>query len=106
MVVRFASLGAFLGALFVLVLAGSAESAELTADAVNGAELKSRPSERHRLDPAVVKLEVLLDRAGFSPGEIDGKLGDNAQKALRAYADAQQLPGGSKLTQEVWDKLA
>ena len=101
MVGRFACLGG----LFVLVLAGSAECAELTADAVNGAELKSRPSERHKLDPAVVRLEVLLDRAGFSPGEIDGKLGDNAQKALKAFAQARGLQASGKINKEAWDAL-
>jgi lipoprotein-anchoring transpeptidase ErfK/SrfK len=97
---------AFLVALSAFVsLAGSAESAGLTADAINGAELKSRQSEHKKLDPAVVKLEVLLDRAGFSPGEIDGKLGDNAQKALKAFAQARGLEASGKITREAWDAL-
>ena len=32
--------------------------------------------------PSVAKLQVLLDRAGYSPGEIDGRWGDNTELAL------------------------
>ncbi len=35
----------------------------------------------------VAALQVLLDRAGLSPGVIDGKMGGNVQKALDAYAE-------------------
>jgi lipoprotein-anchoring transpeptidase ErfK/SrfK len=54
----------------------------------------------------IVKMQVLLDRAGFSPGEIDGRLGENALKALRAFADAKGLSfDGRKPNSEIWDAL-
>jgi lipoprotein-anchoring transpeptidase ErfK/SrfK len=41
-------------------------------------------------DPLAV--QVRLDLRGFSPGEIDGRLGPNAVRALRAFQEANGLP--------------
>jgi lipoprotein-anchoring transpeptidase ErfK/SrfK len=92
-------------AIFTTWLAFPAIAASLDAAAINGAELHSKLSTDD-VDPVVVKAQVLLDRAQFSPGEIDGKLGENAQKALRAFAEAKGLPAGKTLTPELWTALA
>lgn len=82
-----------------------AAAARLDAPAINNAEFRSEPAARDKIDPVVVKAEVILDRARLSPGEIDGKLGENAQKALSAFAEANGLTPRDALTPEVWEKL-
>src|SRR5215831_13127696 len=64
-------------------------AASLTPQAIEDAA-PSRKAGRGT-DPATVKAEVLLDRAGFSPGVIDGRGGDNFKKALTAFQAANGL---------------
>ena len=50
-------------------------------DSVNAAVIGANTKE----GPALLKLQILLDRAHFSPGEIDGNFGENTKKAVSAY---------------------
>ncbi|PWT87671.1 MAG: murein L,D-transpeptidase [Acidobacteria bacterium] len=53
----------------------------------------------------MVRVQILLDRAGFSPGEIDGKQGKNLTKAIEAFQKAHQLPDNGKLTADTLKAL-
>lgn len=78
-------------------------------DAKSGADKDGARSRKSKADdkpdPLIVKAQVLLDRAHFYPGAIDGRKGENYQHALSAFAVAQGLPASSELTPELWDKL-
>jgi lipoprotein-anchoring transpeptidase ErfK/SrfK len=46
--------------------------------------------------PPMLMVQVLLDRARFSPGEIDGKGGPNTTRAIAAFEKARNLPPGDQ----------
>ena len=54
---------------------------------------------------AIVKAQIMLARVHFSPGEIDGREGENFKKALTAFGEANNIPVKGKLSKELWDKL-
>src|SRR3954471_4728073 len=89
---------------FALV-AAPAFGAGMDAAAIDSAQPSKNALPNDKPTPAGVRLQILLDRAHFSPGEIDGKFGENAKKALRAYAEARQLPSSEALTDDVWTAL-
>ncbi|WGD48752.1 L,D-transpeptidase family protein [Bradyrhizobium sp. CB1650] len=88
------------------LMAAPASAAEMNAAAIESSQPSKKTLSNEKPTAAGVRLQVLLDRARFSPGEIDGKFGENAKKALRAYAEAQQLPSSDALTEDVWKALA
>src|SRR5690242_7554865 len=55
---------------------------------------KAAQQKAPSIDQNVLKAEVLIDRAGFSPGTIDGRDGDNFAKALHAFQQVNGLPVG------------
>jgi lipoprotein-anchoring transpeptidase ErfK/SrfK len=77
---------------------------DIEAGKINDAAYPTKTSE-HKVQPATVKMQILLDRNGFSPGEIDGQFGENAQKALAAFAETNSLPSTKGLTREIWERL-
>jgi lipoprotein-anchoring transpeptidase ErfK/SrfK len=96
----------FVATIFLGWLVLPARAASLDAAAINGAEYKEKLPAKDKLDAVVVRAQVLLDRAQFSPGEIDGKLGENAQKALKGFAEAKGLTPDKVLTPDLWKLLA
>jgi lipoprotein-anchoring transpeptidase ErfK/SrfK len=80
-------------------------AAEVKPDNINAANFTGKVPSEDRVSALAVKVQVLLDRAGFSPGEIDGKFGENVEKALQAFTETNHLAPGKVLTPEIWAKL-
>ncbi|SFO66439.1 Lipoprotein-anchoring transpeptidase ErfK/SrfK [Mesorhizobium sp. NFR06] len=91
-------------ALALALACGGTLAAKLDLDTVNQAQFSE--GEPKGVDPMLLKAQILLDRARFSPGLIDGRLSDNFAKAVAAFQAANGLPSDGKLTRQTWDKLA
>jgi lipoprotein-anchoring transpeptidase ErfK/SrfK len=95
-----------LAVVFLLLSTAPAAAAGVDAASINDAAAPAKPPSHDKINVSVAKLQILLDRAHFSPGEIDGKVGENAQKALAAFAEVNGLSFDKAVTPELWDKLA
>lgn len=95
-------------ALGFMSILGSALAAPqgLDMEAVNGADWTAKREAGEKIDPALIKAQVLLDRARFSPGVIDGLKGENLQNAIRLFEKANEFKPDGALDEETWKKLA
>src|ERR1700712_1399195 len=91
-----------LAALAFVISAGAAAAEGLRPEAINSASLASIPPERPlkaslEPDPAIVRLQALLDRSGSSPGVIDGFYGENVSKAIAGFEAMRGLAVDDKM---------
>jgi lipoprotein-anchoring transpeptidase ErfK/SrfK len=91
--------------LVFVFLASPAAADSLDIRAVNDARWPQQKFAKSSVSPLLIKAQVLLDRAHFSPGEIDGKPGDNFNKAVAAFAAENGLGNVNGLTEELWQRL-
>src|SRR4029078_2334550 len=103
--VRFAIIGASLLALLpssaVAARKPSAAAQSLSIESVNDATWR-----RGNLStPVLLKLQVLLDRAHASPGQIDATHGQNMRKAVAAFREMQSLGRGEQVDDALWRAL-
>lgn len=75
------------------------------AQAVDTAAFQAVTPQSTDRTPAVLRAQILLDRAQFRPGVIDGRYGENVRQAVTAFQEANNLPADGQLTQAVFDKL-
>jgi lipoprotein-anchoring transpeptidase ErfK/SrfK len=72
---------------------------------VNAATYTDDPAAMRGASPLALKTQILLDRAGASPGVIDSYAGGNVAKAIASVETVLGLPVDGKLDRHVWDAL-
>lgn len=60
-------------------------------------EIKSRPNPK--------QIQVALLNAGYNPGSIDGKMGDQTSDAIKAFQRANNLHADGKVGKDTWKLL-
>jgi lipoprotein-anchoring transpeptidase ErfK/SrfK len=81
----------------------SAAPRQLSMEAVNDAEWSRHAGALSR--PLLLKIQVLLDRAHASPGQIDAMRGENTRKAIIAFREMRDLGAGERIDQQLWQAL-
>ncbi len=84
--------------------AATATSAAFLPEAVNDATLVA-PVRHGDKGAAVLRAQILLDRARFSPGELDAAYGSNLRQAIAGFQKAQGIPVSGEVDAATWTAL-
>jgi len=87
-----------------LVAAASRKPAAADLTSANDPAV-ARPVRPGVSGPSVLRVQILLDRAHFSPGEIDGSYGGGTRKAIAAFQEARNLPADGIAGAATWKAL-
>ena len=90
-------------AICAAMLPATALAGGMTLSDINDATLSAATDYQSRA--VIVKAQVLLDRAGFSSGVIDGHSGENFVNALTAFQRQNAIPESGDLDAATWEKL-
>ncbi len=77
---------------------------DITPRSVN-APVRSFPVHGDVSGPAVARVQILLDRAAFSPGVIDGRWGKNTEKAVYWFQKSHDLEATGKVDEATLQAL-
>jgi lipoprotein-anchoring transpeptidase ErfK/SrfK len=77
---------------------------EITPEAVNSGPV-ALPVHGDVEGPAVLRVQVLLDRVLFSPGIIDGRWGRNTEKAIFWLQRREGLQATGEVDERTWERL-
>jgi len=111
---RLSYLLVFTASILALTGAGAARQAKQRADAPAAGSLAADDIEDSTktgavapgaTGPRVVRAQILLDRAKFSPGEIDGVYGDDLGIAVKGYQENHDLKATGTIDAEMWRLL-
>ena len=90
--------------LFAFALVASVWAVQVHAQNVSLADAANQPTSRTGV-AGLLRAQILLDRAQFSPSEIDGRAGSNQRRAVRGYQISRGLPGTGQLDAKTWAAL-